>query len=217
MNRPRVRGTIIALIAAGCVLAAAVRVPVGEFSLRKLDGWESKAFKGNTDYSLIDQNGRTVLRAQSHAAASGLVRRIRIDLDQTPYLNWSWRIENTLGALNEQTKSGDDYPARIYVVVSGGLAFWRTRSLNYVWASITLRGRTWPNAYAGDHVIMLAQRSGSAELGQWRQEKRDVRADLRVHFGESIRYIDAVALMTDTDNSGGKAVAYYGDIYFSAR
>lgn len=216
MNRLRVRTPIVALAAASFVLAAAT-VPVGEFSQGKLDGWESKAFKGKTDYALVDLNGRTALRAQSHAAASGLLREIRVDLNQTPYLNWSWCAQNTLDKLDEQTKSGDDYPARIYVVVSGGLAFWRTRSLNYVWASTTPRGRTWPNAYAGDHVIMLALRSGTAEVGQWRQEKRDVRADLQSYFGESISHIDAVALMTDTDNSGRSAVAYYGDIYFSAQ
>lgn len=216
MNRPWVCTPIVALAAASFVLAAAT-VPVGEFSQGKLDGWEIKAFKGKTDYALAGLNGRTALRAQSHAAASGLLREIRVDLNQTPYLNWSWCVQNTLGELDEQSKSGDDYPARIYVVVSGGLAFWRTRSLNYVWASTTPRGRTWPNAYAGDHVIMLALRSGTAEVGQWRQEKRDVRADLQSYFGESIDAIDAVALMTDTDDSGRSAVAYYGDIYFSAQ
>jgi len=218
MSRPRVHEPLVALIAASSFLvAAAATVPVGEFSQRKLDGWESNAFKGKTDYALVTLNERTVLRAQSYASASGLVRKIRVDLDQTPYLNWSWCIENTLGELDEQSKSGDDYPARIYVVVSGGLAFWRTRSLNYVWASTMAQGKTWPNAFAGNNVIMLAQRSGTAELGQWRQEKRDVRADLKAYFGESIRHIDAVALMTDTDNSGRSAVAYYGDIYFSAQ
>jgi len=217
MNEPKPHKLALPLIAASVALVAGtVTVPVGEFSQRKLEEWEGKEFKGRTNYALVVLDDRGVLRAESHAGASGLVRKIRIDLEKTPYLNWSWRIENILGQLKEQTKAGDDYPARIYVVVSGGLAFWRTRSLNYVWASTTPQGKSWPNAYAGNNVIMLAQRSGEAGLGEWRGEKRDVRADFKAYFGESIRYIDAVALMTDTDDSKAHAVAYYGDIYFSS-
>lgn len=209
----------IALI--GLVILTGLRaepdtVRIGAFSAGRLHGWESKEFAGETQYRLTELDGHQVLRAESRGAASGLVRQIRVDLAKTPYLNWSWRIENTLGDLDEQSKAGDDYPARLYVVVSGGWAFWRTRSVNYVWASATPQGVHWPNAFAGKNVIMVAQRSGTQGIGQWHSEKRDVRADFQKYFGVSIRYIDAVALMTDTDNAGGHAVAYYGDIYFSA-
>jgi hypothetical protein len=198
-----------------CPAGTPLRIDVGEFSKGLMAGWQTKAFKGRTDYRLVGLEGRTVLKAVSEAQASGLYRKLSVDLNRTPFLNWSWRIDKSLGALNEKAKGGDDYPARVYVVVSGGVAFWRTRSVNYVWASSMPQGQRWPNAYAGEAVQMLALRSGDRDAGIWMQEKRNVREDLKNFFGEVIDRIDAVALMSDTDNSGCRAVAYYGDIYFS--
>ncbi|HLF96887.1 MAG TPA: DUF3047 domain-containing protein [Methylococcaceae bacterium] len=210
------RLSCLLLCFAAVVAAAGLRIPVGEFSQGRLVGWETKIFQGETRYGLMELDGRAVLKAESRGTASGLVRKMAVDLENTPYLHWSWRAENTLGKLNERTKSGDDYPARLYVVVSGALAFWRTRSLNYVWASALPAGSAWPNAFAGQSVRMLALRSGEEETGRWHEEKRNVRDDLKRYFKEDIRQIDAVALMTDTDNTGGQAVAYYGDIYFAS-
>lgn len=198
-------------------VAAADNISVGRFSIGSLAAWEAESFSSKTRYSLVDLDGNTVLRAVSDKSASGLVREISINLIRTPYLNWSWRVENVLDSINEQEKNGDDYPARIYIVISGGLAFWRTRALNYVWASHTPQYQSWPNAFAEENVIMLAIRSGSEAIGKWQHEKRNLLIDLEQAFGEAITKIDAVALMTDTDNTQGKAIAYYGDIYFSAQ
>ncbi|HEY8095822.1 MAG TPA: DUF3047 domain-containing protein [Methylobacter sp.] len=194
---------------------AGPKLMLGEFSRNRLDGWEQKSFKGETRYQLQTLNGIVVLEADSHAAGSGLFKEQHIDLEQTPFLNWSWRIANRLSGLNEQSKAGDDYAARIYVVVKGGLAFWQTKVINYVWSGNSAKGRVWPNAFAGDHVMMLALRGPEAALNTWYSEKRNVRADLQKLFGEDLRAIDAVALMTDTDNSGGQVSAFYGDIWFS--
>lgn len=202
---------------AGWCVAAPLRIDVGEFSKGLLSGWQPKVFKGRTEYRLATVEGTTVLAAISQAQASGLYREMAVDLDRTPFLNWSWRVDNTLGTLEETTKAGDDYPARLYVIVSGGLAFWKTRSVNYVWASRARQGDHWPNAYAGHAVQMLAVRSGDQEAGRWIHEKRNVRDDLKRLFGEDIRQVDAIALMSDTDNSGRRAAAYYGDIYFTDR
>ena len=196
-------------------IVAESRLAIGNFSLNDLTGWENESFKDQTEYSLQNLNGLTVLRADSEDAASGLYKEQRIDLTQTPFLNWSWRIVNRLRGLNEQSKSGDDYAARVYVVISGGLTFWRTRAVNYVWASNTQKDSVWPNAFAGDHAMMLAIRGPEAPLNTWLHEKRNVLADLKKLFGEDIRYIDAIALMTDTDNSHRKVLAYYGDLWFS--
>jgi hypothetical protein len=196
-------------------LAAENKLSLGEFSRNRLDGWEHKTFKGETRYQLQTLDGTMVLKADSQGAASGLFKEQRIDLEQTPFLNWSWRITNRLVGLNEQSKAGDDYAARIYVVVKGGLAFWQTKAINYVWASNTAKDGVWPNAFAGDHAMMLALRGPEAPLNIWHSEKRNVQADLKKLFGEDFRYIDVVALMTDTDNSGGQVTAFYGDIWFS--
>jgi hypothetical protein len=156
-----------------------------------------------------------VLQAVSNNSASGLFKQQKIDLQKTPYLNWQWRIENRLGKINEQSKSGDDYAARVYIVIDGGLAFWRTKAINYVWVSNSKKGKIWPNAFVGDQAKMIALRSDDAQIGTWYQEKRNIRQDLKNFFGENFNTIDAVAIMTDTDNSKGLATAYYGDIYFS--
>ncbi|MEW5755533.1 MAG: DUF3047 domain-containing protein [Pseudomonadota bacterium] len=205
----------IMLIASPCSLAAdSGRILVGDFGHGRLDDWEEKSFRGNTTYILRTDSTMQVLEARSAASASGLYRKIRIDLAQTPYLNWSWKIGNTLDGVNERSKQGDDYPARIYVVVSGGILFWKTQALNYVWSSTQMPGTDWPNAYT-DHARMVAVRGREDEPGSWRTEKRNVREDFKRYFGEDIRYIDAVALMSDTDNSGQAVTAYYGDIYFT--
>jgi hypothetical protein len=103
----------------------------------------------------------------------------------------------------------------VYIVVSGGLAFWRTRAINYVWASTSPKGKIWPNAFAGDHAMMIALRSSGDETGHWYTEKRNILTDLKQYVGKDTDYIDAVAIMTDTDNAKGTVTAYYGDIYFT--
>ena len=189
---------------------------IGRFSAGDLKEWQTKAFQGETRYTFDDKSGRLALFAASQGAASGLYREIRVDLNRTPWLQWSWRVDRVLSGVDERTKAGDDYPARVYVVVSGGAAFWKTRSLVYVWSSHQPVGATWHNAFTSNARVM-ALRSGTQDAGQWVSEKRDIRADFRQLFGEEIAQIDAVALMTDTDNSGQSATAWYGDIYFTAR
>ncbi len=191
------------------------KLMLGDFGNQRLDGWEQKNFTGETRYQLQSLDGVMVLKAESQASGSGLFKEQRIDLEQTPYLNWSWRIANRLSGLSEQSKAGDDYAARLYVVIKGGLAFWQTKAINYVWASNSAKDSVWPNAFAGEHAMMLALRGPEAPLNTWQSEKRNVRADLKKLFGEDLSYIDGVALMTDTDNSKTQATAYYGDIWFS--
>jgi len=144
------------------------RVDIGEFSKGSLSGWENQKFVGETSYTLTEDNGQKVLHANSVGSASGLGRKIKIDLTKTPYVNWSWKIERRLPPLDERTKVGDE-----------------------------TRG-------TGDGT------------GTWVTEKRNVREDFKKLFGKDITSIDAVAIMTDTDNSGLRARAAYGDIYFTA-
>jgi len=204
------------LAVASSASAADEELMIGRYSSGDLRGWQTRSFKGETRYSFDDKSGRRALFADSQGAASGLYREIRVDLNRTPWLNWSWRVDRVLNGVDERVKPGDDYPARVYVVVSGGAAFWKTRSLVYVWSSNQPAGATWNNAFTSNARVM-ALRSGTKYAGRWVGEKRDIRADFRRLFGEDIDHIDAVALMTDTDNTGQSASAWYGDIYFTAR
>lgn len=199
------------------LLAAEANPLIGEFSARQLAAWDSKSFKGATQYQLVQDGQRWVLSAKSQAAASGLTRKIKVDLTQTPFLNWSWRVDQPLPALNEQTKAGDDYAARLYVIVDGGLLVWNSKAVNYVWSGSSARGATWGNAYLPKNAQMLAVRGKQDKTGVWITEKRNVRADFQKLYGVDIQTIDGVALMTDSDNSKSEAAAKYGDIFFSAR
>ncbi len=194
--------------------ASAQKSDVARFSLADLSGWEKKAFAGETLYELREDGDRQALYAHSSATASGLFHEIKVDLNRTPYLHWSWKIENLIDGGDERSKQGDDYPARIYVVFSGGLFFWRSRAINYVWSNNQPVGSTWPNAFTSK-AQMIAVRSGPEQLGQWLSERRDVKADYRHLFGSEPGDIAAVALMTDTDNTGSSAAAWYGDIWFA--
>ncbi|GLS91254.1 hypothetical protein GCM10007916_23230 [Psychromonas marina] len=191
---------------------------IGKFSQGDLDSWQLKKFDGNTHYQIVtdEVNGKQVLMADSHNSASGLYKEQRIDLQKTPYLHWSWKTDKLYSALNENEKQGDDFVARIYIVIDGGVFFWKTRALNYVWSSTSEKHRSWKNPYTAN-AIMFSVESGDQNLGQWINYQRNVRNDLKVMHGIEVRYIDAVAVMTDTDNSGQHATSYYGDIYFSAK
>ncbi len=204
-----------ALLLAASGLAWEERIDVGQFSAGKLDNWKTESFSGSTRYRLQSLFGRgTVLSADSKASASGLIYKIDVDLNRTPYLHWSWKIDNLIAGADERSKGGDDYPARIYVLFSGGLLFWKTRAINYVWSSNQPIDSEWPNAYTGNSR-MIAIRSGTDGLGEWCSEMRDVRADYRRLFNAEPGPVAAVALMTDTDNTGLAASAWYGDIWFT--
>jgi hypothetical protein len=182
-----------------------------------LANWKEKSFKGNTSYKVLELDGEHVLQANSQRSASGIYKNIPIKLQDYPYLNWRWRTENKIDTGDERSKQGDDYVARIYVVIDGGLLFWKSMALNYVWANHAAKNTVWNNAYAGESVKMFALRSSDDETGTWYTEKRNVYEDLKRIFGKEISSIDAVALMTDTDDSGTEARTYYAEIYFSAK
>ncbi len=187
---------------------------LGNFSEGDLTGWEEKSFKGNSLYSFIEADIGRVLRASTEGQASGLFKEVSVDLTKTPWINWSWKIENTFKNNNERSKEGDDYAVRVYVVISGGIFFWNTKALNYVWASHELKDSSWPNAYTGN-AKMIAIQSGDIKLNQWLKEKRNVREDFKALFGEDITNIDVIAVMVDGDNTGQSATSYFGDIFFS--
>lgn len=213
---PRQPVVATVLIACSLVAASPRTLPVGAASADGILAWQPEKFVGETRYALDPDAGRPAVRADSSASASGLVREIDVDLETTPVLRWSWKVGNLLEGVDETVRSGDDYPARVYVVFSDG-RWWDPRplSLSYVWSSTQARGSSWPNAYTG-RVVMVALRDATDAVGTWVEERRNVRDDIRRLFGEEVRTLRAVAIMTDTDNSGQRATAWYGDIAFVA-
>ena len=203
--------TAIVLIIPEYVVAK--ELVVGNFSNEGLAGWESKIFKGTTEYRLSREDDTTVVNAISQGAASGLVKKVTFDPKKYRYLRWSWKILHTISGGDEKTKAGDDYAARIYVVFSGKY-FWQTKAINYIWANHLNTGAWLPNAYTSS-AIMLAVQSGPGNSGQWQTEKRDIYTDYKNLFGSDPGKANAIAIMTDTDNTGANAIAWYGDIILS--
>jgi len=204
---------ILLLLTATLSSASITRIDV--LKLTDINAWEKQVFSGVTSYELHEIDGRQVLKAISKQSASGLVREIEVDLTKTPYMNWSWKVDSILSDVEETKKSGDDYAARVYVVISDGFFFWQTRALSYVWASKQAKGSSWPNAFTGK-ATMVAVESGEDSVGEWVEEKRNVLDDINNLLGIDATRIDAVAIMTDTDNSRQSATAYYGDIFFTS-
>lgn len=184
---------------------------IAAFSKGDLSGWKTKIFKGETEYSIVQTDGRKALRAISRNAASGLVKKLDSDPAHYPLLRWSWKIKHTLKREDATKKSGDDFVARVYVVFPRTL-FWKTRAINYVWSANLPKGTVLPNAYTAN-AVMVAVESGDGKAGVWVNEERNIFEDYKRFFGEEPPHLGAVALMSDTDNTGEEAEAYFGDIF----
>ena len=177
-----------------------------------LDGWTARAFEGETDYAAARSEapvvdcGPYVVRARADASASG--RFLEFDEPVAPdaLLSWSWTVAAPVDVPDETRREGDDFAARVYVMFSGGFAFWRTTSLVYVWGDDDAPAEPWPNPYTEQAVMMTVRRGDG---GRWHRETRDLAADYRRAFGRAPPEIVAVAIMSDTDQSGASAEAAY--------
>lgn len=196
-----------------CCLLMSASVSADLFTIGQTE-WQQRSFQGNTDYRFTTEQSVPVLRAETQGQASALYRQIKIDLRQTPWLSWQWRIDRVYPSLDPLSKQGDDYPARVYVVVRDGWLPWQTLAINYVWANTAVAQTHWPNPFT-DKAVMVPLQAGADGVGQWRQQRVNVREDFKRLFGRDIDFIDGVAVMTDGDNSGNSAVAWYAAMTFS--
>ncbi|MGC8508295.1 MAG: DUF3047 domain-containing protein [Thiomonas sp.] len=221
-------------------------VPMAPFSTNapggaQPEGWS--AFRPapkapSTRYTLVEDEGVTVIEARADDSMSGLIHRTDVDLRRTPLLRWRWKIRHTIADANMDHKSGDDYAARLYVLFAvphdelsfslrAELAIARAiygtdipaAALNYVWDNSHAVGTMQPNAFT-NRAMMLVTDSGNTRAGQWVSHTRDVAADFRRAFPDLARHglpsVGAVAIATDADNTHGRATAWYGDITFLA-
>lgn len=175
--------------------------------------WQEKSFVGKTLYTLSVDENMPCLKAVSNGTASGLFAKTKIAPKDYPFLSWKWKIDKTLVNGNGRFKEGDDYAARIYVVFKS-FFFWQTKAINYIWANTISRGEAIPNAYTAN-AMMVAVESGNTHAGKWVSETRNIYEDYQRFFGKEVPEIEAVAIMTDTDNTGERAVACYGPVFFS--
>ena len=172
--------------------------------------WEKKSFKGETLYEVTQEDTLRCIKATSHSSASGLYYKINYDTKKYPILTWRWKVDHVLSNGNALKKEGDDYAARIYVVFPS-ILFWKTKAINYIWANKLPRGTAVANPYSSNS-IMIAVESGESKTGRWIEERRNVFEDFRMHFGQDPPRVGAISIMTDTDNTGEEAIAWYGPI-----
>lgn len=198
---------------AGMGMSAAGSAEEVVYTPEEIIEWESHSFSGETRYELVEVDGRSAVHAQcTDGSASGLFLEEEVDLEATPVVEWRWRVDETFSGIDETTKAGDDYPARIYAVDEHSILRWRTRALNYVWSSEMEQGADWPNAYASQ-AHMIAVRSGAPETqGEWHTERRNLREDFRRYHDRDLERINAFAIMTDCDDVGEPVEAWYGEI-----
>ncbi|MCL7930625.1 DUF3047 domain-containing protein [Halomonas llamarensis] len=204
----------VAVIVGSLVISSAAMADI-LLTPNQIMTWPTRSFDGETHYEIVAKDGANVLQAQSRGQASARYLEREINLDETPYLHWCWQVNATYPGLDETTKAGDDYPARVYVARKTGLLPWQVQSVNYVWSSTQDAGNTWTNAFT-DRAELMALQGGSSSVGEWVAEVRDVRADFTTLFDESVTTIDGVALMSDGDNSGNNATAWFSQLGFSA-
>jgi hypothetical protein len=202
-----------------------------------IDGW--RPFRpapkaADTRYSLVSDGGTSVLKAEADNSMSALTHTIRVDTRRYPLLRWRWKIAAPVAGADMTRKEGDDYAARVYVLFDYPRArlplstrlgmklaesLYKqtipTAALNYVWDNRQPVGSIRANAYT-DRARMIVVRSGSAGQDRWHTETRDLRADFRAAFGEEPPDVIGLALATDTDNTGGRAQAWFGDVEFLA-
>ena len=194
---------------------------------------EFKKIEKHSVYSLVNDNGTVVVKTQSDAAASGLTRAVHIDPARHPLLRWRWKVDQVIDQADIKTKQGDDYAARIYITFAyepDKVSFGRKAkhkaarllygdvpigAINYVWDNKAPVGTVVDNSYT-DVVKMIVVESGNDKVGLWVEEERNVYQDYKRAFGEEPPMISGIAIMTDTDNTGASASAYYGDIVFAA-
>lgn len=177
------------------------------------DQWqEHRYFTRPTRYEVTKDEGRLVLHATSESAHMALVRPCELTNPSRARLSWEWKISTPLAAnLVEQTRSGDDFAARICVVFDRSLIPLRTKSINYVWSAHLPVGTVYPSPYSRN-VGMIVLRSGNADAGRWQRESRDVVADYSNYFGHAPPQISAFAVLVDTDNTGLKTEAWFTDL-----
>ena len=183
---------------------------LSELEVRKVRGADSK-----TEYSVGSNNDGNFLKAVADNAASGLGKKVKIDLNKTPIINITWKVEKDLAGIKENTKKGHDFAARVFAIKKTGATPLSNRAINYVFSSNNKIGENSPSPYTKksiDNVLSTTQEN----LNEWVTVKANVKEDFKKFHNLDVDQLDGLAIMSDTDNSKMKAITYYQNIFFSA-
>ena len=183
---------------------------LSELNVRKVRGADNK-----TVYTVGSNENGNFLKAVADNAASGLGKEVKIDLNKTPFINITWKIEKDLQGINENSKKGHDFAARVFAVKKTGATPLSNRAINYVFSSNSAVGQSWPSPYTKksiDNVLATTKDN----LNVWVTVKANVKEDFKKFHDLDVNELDGLAIMADTDNSKMKSISYFQNIYFSA-
>ena len=193
-------------------------VKVFEFTEKELSALEIRKVRGadnKTVYSVGSNENGNYLKAVADNAASGLGKEIKIDLNKTPFINISWKIEKDLRGIKENTKKGHDYAARVFAIKKTGATPLSNRAINYVFSSNNDVGENRPSPYTKKSIDNILATTKD-NLNVWVTVKANVKEDFKKFHDLEVNELDGLAIMADTDNSKMKSIAYFQNIYFSA-
>ena len=194
------------------------RINVFEFTETELLNLEVRKVRGaqnKTEYSVGSNDNGNYLKAVADNAASGLGKEVKIDLNKTPFINITWKVEKDLPGILENTKKGHDFAARVFVIKKTGATPLSNRAINYVFSSNNDVGFNSPSPYTKksiDNVLATTK----LNLNEWVTVKANVKEDFKKFHNLDVNKLDGLAIMSDTDNSKMKSITYYQNIYFSA-
>ncbi len=197
----------------------ASEVKVFDFSNSELSVLEVRKVRGadnKTVYTIGSNTNGNFLKAVADNAASGLGKKVEIDLNKTPFINITWKIEKDLFGIKENTKKGHDFAARVFVVKKTGATPLSNRAINYVFSSNNEVGFNSPSPYTKKSVDYVLA-STKDNLNKWITVKANVKEDFKRFHNLDINIIDGLAIMADTDNSKKKSISYFQNIYFSEK
>ena len=193
-------------------------ISVFEFTESELSKLEVRKVRGadnNTNYSVGSNERGNFLKAVADNAASGLGKEVKINLNETPFINITWKVEKDLYGIKENSKKGHDFAARVFVIKKTGATPLSNRAINYVFSSNNEIGFNSPSPYTKrsiDNVLSTTKNN----LNKWVTVKANVKEDFKKFHDLDVNELDGLAIMSDTDNSKMKAIAYFQNIYFSA-
>ena len=199
-------------------LANAENINVFDFTENEIQSLEVRKVRGadnKTEYLLGSNENGNYLKAVADNAASGLGKKVIIDLNSTPFINITWKIEKDLKGINEKSKKGHDFAARVFVIKKTGATALSNRAINYVFSSNENIGDNWPSPYTKKSIDNVLSTTNE-NLNEWVTVKANVKEDFKKFHDLDVNEIDGVAIMADTDNSKNKSISYYQSIYFSS-